>query len=268
MRNRLMGLVVVLATMLAFSPILAAQTIARQGAAKAQNAQTPARTPDLSGLWSPRPDGVKISSWDPSDLTGEKPDKAPMTPWAAAKLRDARPPFGVNQTFEGINDPVQRYCDPPGVSRIYMYPWEFTILQTPKVVYMLFEFSRVWRSIAMDREHPKDPDTTWMGDSIGRYEGDTLVIDTVGLSDKTWLDHVGHPHSDALHVVERLRRVDHDTLELAITIDDPQAYTKSFTGKKYFLSTSTPMGEVICAYSEMDSFQKSVIDPATKQPSK
>jgi len=82
------------------------------------------------------------------------------------------------------------------------------MIQTPNVVYILYEFTRVWRSIAMDREHPKDPDITWMGDSIGRYEGDTLVIDTIGLSDKTWLDHTGHPHSESLHVVERLRRMD------------------------------------------------------------
>ena len=94
------------------------------------------------------------------------------------------------------------------------------------------------------------------------------MIDTIGLSEKTWLDHTGHPHSESLHVVERLRRVDPNTLELAVSVDDPNAYTKSFSGKKYFVSTTSPMEEAICAYSEMDSFQKTVIDPTTKQPSK
>jgi hypothetical protein len=268
MRNRLAGITAALVTTLAFSSILTAQTVAQQEAAKTTEAQKSALPPDLSGLWTPRPDGIKINTWDSSDPYGEKPELAPMAPWAAAKWREARPPFGAKQTYEGINDPVQRFCDPPGITRIYMYPWEFTMIQTPKVVYILYEFTRVWRSIAMDQEHPKDPDATWMGDSIGRYEGDTLVIDTIGLNDKTWLDHTGHPHSEALHVIERLRRVDHNTLELAVTIDDPKAYTKSFSGKKYFEATSSPMGEAICAYSEMDSFQKTVIDPTTTQRGK
>jgi hypothetical protein len=268
MRNRMVGLTFAFLTALASSSSLTAQTAAQQGATKAQQDKTATHAPDFSGLWTPRPDGIMISTWDSSDPFGKKPDQAPMTPWAAAKWNEARPPFGAKQTFDNTNDPVQRYCDPPGITRIYMYPWELEMIQTPKVVYILYEFSRVWRSIAMDREHPKDPDMTWMGDSVGRYEGDTFVVDTIGFNDKTWLDQTGHPHSDALHVVERFRRVDHDTLELTVTIDDPKAYTKSFSGKKYFVSTSSPMGETVCAYSEMDAFQKTVIDPTTKQPGK
>lgn len=149
-----------------------------------------------------------------------------------------------------------------------MYPYEFTIVQTPKMVYILYEFTRIFRLIAMDQEHPKDPDPTWMGDSVGRYEGDTLVIDTIGFNDKTWLDHTGHPHSEALHVVERMRRVDPKTMELEVKVEDPKAYTKSFSGKKYFVPATSPMGEAICVYSEMDSFQKDVIDPATKKSGK
>jgi hypothetical protein len=173
MRHRLAGITASLLATLVLSSILSAQIVAQQEAAKAPQAQKSGRPPDLSGLWTPRPDGIKINTWDSSDPYGEKPDQAPMAPWAAAKWKEARPPFGAKQTYEGINDPVQRFCDPPGITRIYMYPWEFTMIQTPKVVYILYEFTRVWRSVAMDREHPKDPDTTWMGDSIGRYEGDT-----------------------------------------------------------------------------------------------
>ena len=268
MRNRMTALTIGFGAMLLFSASAFAQIAPQAEATKAKKIETSTHTPDLSGLWTPRADGIKINTWDSSDPFGEKPDQAPMTPWAAAKWKDARPPFGAKQTYEGINDPVQRYCDPPGITRIYMYPWEFTMIQTPKIVYILYEFTRVWRSIAMDREHPADPDMTWMGDSIGKYEGDTLVVDTIGFNDKTWLDHTGHPHSDALHVVERLRRVNHDTLELAIAVDDPKAYTKSFSGKKYFESTSSPMAESFCAYSEMDSFQKRVIDPAIRAPGK
>ncbi len=184
-----------------------------------------------------------------------------MTPWALEKYKSARPPFGPNATFEGINDPVQLYCDPPGIPRIYNYPWQLTLLQTPKVVYILYEFTRTWRSVAMERGHPKDPDSTWLGDSVGRYEWDTLVVDTIGFNDKTWLDHPGHPHTDALHIIERFRRLDHDTLEILFTVDDPRAYTKPFTGRRLLASSASPMGETLCSMSENDSFKKQIMDP-------
>ena len=268
MRNRLVCLPAALATVLVWSPRVSAQSAIRPEATKSKLAPKASRTPDFSGLWAPRPDGIKLNTWDSSDPYGEKPESAPMAPWAASKWKEARPPFGAKQTFEGSNDPVQKYCDPPGITRIWMYPWEFKIIQTQQTVYILYEYTRMWRSVAMNQEHPKDPDPTWMGDSVGRYAGDTFVIDTIGFNDKTWLDHTGHPHSDALHVVERFRRTDPNTLELAVTVEDPKAYTKSFSGKKYFVATSSPMEEAICAYSEYDAFQKSVIDPTTKQPAK
>ena len=193
-------------------------TSAKPGAAKTD-------IPDLSGYWN-----IKggTPSWDPADLQGKHPDNSPMTPWAREKLEAARPPFGANATFDSVNDPVQKYCDPPGITRLYQYPYEFMFIQTPDTVYMLYEFTRVWRAIPLNKEHPKDPDSTWMGDSVGKYENGALVIDTIGFNDKTWLDQTGHPHSDALHLVERLRRVDAQTLEVEITVDDPKAYTKIF----------------------------------------
>jgi hypothetical protein len=118
----------------------------------------------------------------------------------------------------------------------------------------------------MNQPHPKDLDSTWLGDSVGRYDGDALVIDTVGYNDKTWLDMVGHAHSDQLHTVERLRRVDHDTLELQLTIEDPKAYTQSFTSKKTFKLSSFPMGETMCSLSEDQSFQKNIMDRTVSSP--
>src|SRR5690349_18362088 len=224
MRKRWIRLVFAFVTILASPLLLAAQS----AAPKSKQAQASSRIPELSGIWTPRPDGIPISTWDSSDPFGKKPELAPMAPWAAAKWKEARPPFGAKQTFQDINDPVQRYCDPPGLTRIYMYPYEFTIIQTPQMVYFLYDFTRVFR--------------------------------TIGFNDKTWLDHTGHPHSEALHVVERLRRVDPKTMELTVSVEDPKAYTKSFSGKKYFEATTSPMGEAICVYSEMDAFQKGVID--------
>jgi hypothetical protein len=121
-------------------------------------------------------------------------------------------------------------CLPPGVPRIYIQPFALEMIQSPGRVLEYFEFDHHIRQIFTDgRQHPKDPELTWMGDSIGWYEGDTLVIDTVGLNEKTWIDRGGLPHSSQLHVTERIRRPNHDALEIAITIDDPKAYTTSWS---------------------------------------
>ena len=151
-----------------------------------------------------------------------------MTPWGEAKYKVAKPNVGPHQVpLSQTNDPVSS-CFPPGVPRIYLQRGlPFEIMQIPGRVVMLFEYDHFVRQIFTDgRQHPQDINPSWMGDSIGRWDGDTLVVDTVGFNDKTWLDQVGHPHSDALHLVERIQRVNHDALTIDIAIDDPKAYTK------------------------------------------
>jgi hypothetical protein len=118
---------------------------------------------------------------------------------------------------------------------MFGFPRPFEIVQIPGRVLVLFEWDHWVRPIWTDgRGHPKDPDPTWMGHSIGRWDGDTLVVDTVGLNDKTWIDSIGHPHSEDLHVIERYRRTKHDELEVAFTFDDPKAYTKPWTATVVF----------------------------------
>jgi hypothetical protein len=272
MRIQLRIVVIVLVLALGVSARSSAQSGANPAAAKPQkDGVMSGGVPDLSGLWEPDfhgPEGVRINTWDSSDPFAAHPEQAPMTPWAAAKFKDARPPFGARQTFDNTNDPVQRYCDPPGIPRIYMYPWLITFLQTPKVVYMLYEYTKVWRAVPLNAAHPADPDSTWMGDAVGKYEGDTLVIDTIGFNDKTWLDQSGHPHSDAMHVIERFRRVSPAKLELNVTIEDPKAYTKTFSASKMYNLSQGPMGETLCAYSEMKEFQENVVDKTQTPPAK
>ena len=122
------------------------------------------------------------------------------------------------------------------------------IMQTPGRVVMLYEYDHFVREIYTDgRQHPKDLNSTWMGDSIGKWEGDTLVVDSVGFNDKTWLDNDGHPHTDELHVVERVHRTSHDTLTIDVTIDDPKAYTKPWGGHMIFeLKPDWNLGEMVC----------------------
>ena len=192
-------------------------------------AQTPHRTTaaetrisvrDLSGVWSGRENADTFTPEDP-----------PLQPWAEAKFRSVKPGYGPHASALS-QDPLLD-CLPPGVPRILLIPFPMQIVQIPGEVIMLFEYDHYVRYIYTDRrEHPKDLDLTWMGDSIGKWEGNTLVVDTVGLTDKSWLDQVGHPHSNALHVVERIRRVDHDTLQDDLAIDDPKAYTRPWTGQR------------------------------------
>jgi len=169
-----------------------------------------------------------------------------MRLWAAAAFRNAKPGYGPRASSDS-EDPILN-CSPPGVPRVMLLPFPMQIVQTRDEVVMLFEYDHFVRQIHLDRqEHPKNLDPSWMGDSVGRWEGGTLLVDTVGLNDRTWLDQVGHPHSDALHVVERLRRLNHNALEDEITIDDRKAYTKSWTGKQVFsLRPSWTLAEYVC----------------------
>jgi len=118
---------------------------------------------------------------------------------------------------------------------------------------MIFEYQSLVRQIFTDgRGHPKNLDSTYLGNSVGRYEGDTLVIDTVGFNDKTWLDPRGLPHSDAMHVVERIRRPSHDILQADYTIDDPKAYRKPWTAQKFFqLKPGWQIQEYVCAENNL-----------------
>jgi hypothetical protein len=190
---------------------------------------------DLTGVWMPQQGSVTFS-----------PNEPPLQPWAEAKYRGVRPGYGPRAGTES-KDPITN-CEPPGVPRLLLLPFPVQIVQVPGQVIMLFEYDHFIRQISLDgRPHASDLDATWMGDSIGHWEGDTLVVDTVGLNDKAWLDQVGHPHSDALHLVERIRRVDRDTLKDDLLIDDPKAYTQPWKGQQIFkLKPAWHLMEYVC----------------------
>jgi hypothetical protein len=187
---------------------------------------------ELAGLWMVHP-SASASAYSSFAFAKETPA---MTAWGEEKYKAAKPVFGPNKTTAKLsNDPVYG-CFPPGLPRIYLHPKPIEIVQLPDEVIMMYEYDRIVRHIYIDgRPHDEflDP-PLWMGDSIGKWEGDTLVIDVIGFNDKTWLDRAGHPHSDALHVTESLRRVNHDTLSDEITIEDPKAYTKPWTVQTSF----------------------------------
>jgi len=215
--------------------------------------KAPDGKPDLSGVWTPEldpkalPPGAttveSITGFVPPrffvDITaGMKKEDAAMTPWAADL-------FTRRQADEGKNDP-SGHCQPPGVPAISAHPLPYKIVQTPKMILILYEGESVFRQIFLDARHPvEDPQPRFMGYSTGKWEGNALVVDTVGLTDKAWLDALGHPHSDALHLTERFRRMSVGNLEIEITIDDPKAYVKPL---KYTLKASLVPDEDLLEY--------------------
>lgn len=244
------------AALITFSSVLLAQT--RTASQKA------AHTEDLTGVWYPSSVNTFNFIW--TDPQGQRLNTLPLTPWAEEKFK-ANHPIGGEYTALTSNDP-NFSCLPPGIPNVYTHAYPVEFLQVPGRVIMYFEYEHYVRQIFTDgRDHPKDANPTWMGDSIGRWDGDTLVIDSTGFNDKTWLDVSGHPHSEALHMVERMRRVDHDTLMIDITIDDPLAYTMPLkTQRKYILKPGWNIMEYICEDNRVSflDFEKKVGAQGTK----
>lgn len=204
--------------------------------------------PDLSGVWQVSQtfkDGIpKYAGNLAADLKLE--DAPQLQPWAEALL---------NQRVENLSkDFPLSHCLPPGVPQIQAIPVPFKIVQLPGMVVILYEAWTTYRQIFTDgRSLPKDPNPTWIGYSVGTWKGDTLVVDTAGLNDRSWLDMMGHPHTEALHVTERYRRSDFGRMEIQITIDDPAAYRKPWTvTESSRLLPDTELLEFICNENEKD----------------
>jgi hypothetical protein len=153
--------------------------------------------------------------------------QVPFQPWAAAV-------YNYNSANNSKYDP-EGYCLPPGGPRMMATPYPMEIIQLPeqKRIVMIFEgATHIWREIYMDgRPHPQGDDLnpTFLGHSVGRWEGETLVVDVVGFNEGTWMDYFGHPHTDMLHVIEKFSRPNKGTLAYEATFDDPGAYTRPFT---------------------------------------
>ena len=217
--------------------------------------------PDLSGIWAVE---CNIYGRDSCftrsiffDLAKDlKPEEVQMTPWAAAVAAQ-------RQARNHVDDPYG-YCMPPGFPRIDYAGGEFKILSTPGVTAFLYEtlVGLMFRQVFTDgRALPNDQDPSWLGYSVGHWEGDTFVVDTVGLKDGGWIDTLkGRPNSDALHVIERFRRTDFGHMSLAITIDDPKAYLEPWTATtRLSLQADTELLESFC-----DNHEKTMEHRVTK----
>ena len=253
MRNRLTILLLAGIAMLAASFDLRAQ-MAKPAEAAAKSAPAPVH--DLSGVWNMHSSPAQ-RKYINSTYTQEGPE---MTPWAKAKYDDAKPSNGPRSNALTVtDDPVLRKCFPPGTPRIYLQPFPLQIVQTPKEIMMIYEYDHTVRQIFMDgRAHPDDVIPTYMGHSTGKWDGDTLVVDTVGFNEKTWLDRDGHQHSDQLHVVERFHRVDRDNMQIDITMEDAKALAKPWITQLYFtLRPDWDIMELVCTdNAAFENFEK------------
>ena len=286
MLDRFVCSVAVFVLALAFSPVaFAQQSTLRTDPRYAYG------TPGLSpGAWpiTELPDGQtpKAKPFDPHDLTstgvwqiarGSYPYYGttynqtipPMTSAGRAKLEATKPSYGSRAVYPGLgNDPIST-CDPLGYPRAAFtlgFESEFEFIQAAdgRRMFMHTQYHDNWRTIWTDgRELPKNPDPAWNGYSVGKWDGDTFVIESNGYDDRTWLDHFGDPHSDQMHIEERWHRADPETLELTMTITDPVIYTTPWVSdKKIFKLSKEEIFEELCIPSEEDRFNEKIRDPA------
>ena len=257
MRNLLLVAVVVAAV--ACSPLaLFAQT-------KSAVPRGPDGKPDLTGVWqggstlrgnweeTNAGNGVGGSGRNPNVpvilSSNDRPagrEGAPYQEWAAKKVLES-----FNR--RGIDDPTS-LCLPAGVPRsvtLGLFPQK--IIQTPREIVVLYEYMSVFRIIPLNAKHPDDLLPSYMGDSVGHWEGDTLVVDVIGFNHKTWLAGTGTFHSEDLHVTERYTRVDKDQINYEVTMEDPKVFTKPWTLRStIMLREGTRIEEYVCVENNID----------------
>lgn len=209
--------------------------------------------PDLSGLWLPEndpktrgTDGELLPSRFIDFTKGLNPEEVSMQPWAEAL-------FQKRLRNNGADEPIA-HCQPAGVPRVDTFPATIKIVETPGLTVMLLESDTTFRQIYTDgRKFPEDSQPSWLGYSIGKWEGPAFVVKTIGFRDQGWLDALGHPHSDALRLTERFLRKDFGHTELQITIDDPKTYKKPFTVTQNLqLVPDSDVLEYFCSENERD----------------
>jgi hypothetical protein len=252
---------VVLGAILTFSPTAFAQSDKQMESPNTPVASS-ALSHDLSGVWMQYPDGPAPGV--PGMNAVDQRFRPPFTPWGQVRFDAARPMQGPTAVAGKENAPTL-HCDPDGPPRVLNLPNPFEIIQIPGRVLMFFELGHVWRTIWTDgRALPKDPDPSWLGYSVGKWEGDTFVVDTIGFNDKLWVDVYGSPRSDQMHLTERYRRLNHDTLEMQITMDDPKAYTKVWVNppKLHKLEPTWEIAEWFCVIEEENTYSDAVRKPA------
>src|SRR3981081_2089789 len=262
---------IALVHMLMLASLVRAQTAPSQqaGAVNDQKA-APAPRHDISGIWDPGNGGIQPLGPQAMPEDGKPEHRVPYTPLGLEALDAHKPSNGIRSVLPAeTNDPVV-YCDPQGMPREDLYELRTTqILQTPQSVVLLYQFGKIWRVVWTDgRELPKDPESRWFGYSVGKWVDDyTLVVQTSGMDERTWIDRAGRPHSADLRVEERFYRPDRDHLELTVTIDDPKMYPRPWVALDKLIFERQPpsfdIRETIWSPSEYVEYNKLIGNTAS-----
>jgi hypothetical protein len=234
------AVVVVMTALVSLSPMAAGQSLPR----------LPNGKPDFNGVWDhPRVQDIRRDATECGALTAGCSQKG------SGELSFT--PEGEKR-WKGQHIDYTAYCLPWGYTRAGQTEYPIEIMQTPDRMAMLFESNNIFHVIPIDgRDHPKNLVPNWLGNSVGKWEGDTLVIDTIGFNGKTYIDTAEHPSSDALHVVERISFLDSQHISYEVTLEDPKLYTKPIKNTRVF-SRMKP-GEELMEYWCMEN-NKSIYD--------
>jgi hypothetical protein len=221
---------------------------------QAPTPRTPDGKPDFSGIWEPeknRPcpkDGCADMEIPQEfiDIGWGLKEPVPYQPWAAAAKK-------TRMEYNGKDDPVSR-CLPGGIVKLHTTPQLRKIIQIPGLLVTLNEMDATFRQIFTDgRPLPLADIRSFKGYSSGKWEGDTLVVESTGFHDEMWLDRSGSPITDAAKITERFRRLNYGTMEIEVTIDDPKAYTRPWTRKfTHHIVLDTDLIDYICIENEKD----------------
>lgn len=249
--------------------LLAVNVLAQNGKTSDDGKMREASTPlshDLSGVWMQYPQGDVPGT--PGMNTVNERFRPPLTPWGQARFDASRPLVGP-RAIPGEENSSSLKCDPDGPPKVLNHPNPFEIVQIPGRMFMFFEEQHIWRTIWADgRELPKDPDPSYLGYAVGKWEGDSFVVETIGFNDSQWVDAYGNPRSEQTRLTERYRRLNHDTLELQVTIDDPKSYTKAWVSppKLHKLEPGWEIAEWFCVVDEDKAYDQVVRKPAGVAP--
>ncbi|PYQ69827.1 MAG: hypothetical protein DMG04_26795 [Acidobacteria bacterium] len=217
--------------------------VALASAAAAQEARPvprlPDGRPDLNGVWV----GPYVPDMSRTGRNQRGTSDLPFTP----------PGRKDWESYDAANGDYTGSCMPFGLSRSINAPYPIQIVQTNKYFVLLFEVNNWFHPVFIDgRDHPPDLEPSWFGHSTGKWDGDTLVIETIGVHDWTRLDTVGHPHSEKLRLVTTYRRTDFDHLTFTVTVDDPETYTKPWTNERTFTRSNGELIEYSCEENNKD----------------
>ena len=222
--------------------------------------RTAAGKPDFSGVWDHPyvPDMSRTNPRDPAIQRG--PETLPYTAAGTANIASYDP--AKNGDYTGM-------CMPFGLMRSMNSPYPLQIMQNDKYVAFLFEQSTWFHVVPFKAEHSKDPNPTWFGESIARWDGDTMIVDTVGFNGFTRLDTKGDPHSDRMHLVQTFKMNDAGHIAYTVTIDDPVYYTKPWTNERTFTLSTDRLLEYSCEENNRSLWEGRIkiwVPPGSEQP--